>query len=195
MSRPLVFRSLIVLVICLVVLAGLVVSHGVSRPPPALTNATPDEVSRVAIAYTTSHYQMLATPQVLLNRPPSKAEVTTLGLGDLTMNTIEQPPLTLVILKGDFGYGSNPGSADPALLASRRFQYIGYVFDRWAGVPMLAIASPDGGIFRGALNDSALPLVPPVPTAPPLPTPVHPLQHGDIALTVTVPTVFADPQP
>ncbi len=37
MSRPLVFRSLIVLGLCLVVLAGLVVSHVVSRPPPALT--------------------------------------------------------------------------------------------------------------------------------------------------------------
>jgi len=47
-----------------------------------------------------SHYQILATPQVILNRPPSKAEVTTLGLGDLTVNTIEQPQLTLVILKG-----------------------------------------------------------------------------------------------
>jgi len=68
--------------------------------PQSLTNAIPDDVSRVAIAYTTSHFQMLATPQVLLNRPPSKAEVTTLGLGDLTMNTIKQPPLTLVILTG-----------------------------------------------------------------------------------------------
>ncbi len=163
--------------------------------PKPLTNATPDEVSSVAIAYTSSHYQVLTTPQVLLSRTTSKAEVTKLGLGDLTINTIEHPSLTLVILKGDFGYGSNPGLADPATLASLRFKYIGYVFDQWRGVPTLAIASSDGGIFRQALNDPTLPLVPPIPIAPPLPTPAHPLHYGDIAPTVTLPTISAKPKP
>ncbi len=202
-SRSMLIRRMLttgvgVLVLGVVVAAAFGVAAQTRTPmftPTPLTNATPDAVGRVALAYTSAHYQVITTPQVLLSRTTSKAEVSKLGLGDLPINTIEQPPLTLVVLKGDFRNGRNPGLVDPASWASKRFKYIGYVFDLWAGVPTLSIASPDGGIFRQTLNDPALPVSPPIPTAPPFPTPAHPLHYGDIAPTVTLPTRSAKPNP
>jgi hypothetical protein len=147
-----------------------------------LASASPQEVGQIALARAKTDFPVRSgTPRVVLSRTVTDAALPAMGLPSTNFASIEQPPLTLVILKGDFGFGEHAALSRTA--SSEHFQYIGYVFDLWAGEPALTIASPDGGVFRTALNDPTLPVVPAVAVAP-LATPAARLHYGAVAPTL-----------
>ena len=149
-----------------------------------LTQLSPQQVAQVALDYTNaSGYVQNGTPQILLARSIQNAELPQLDRDSVPVSTIEAPPLVLVILKGDFVVNTPRGIASDG---PRPAQYIGYVYDLWAGEPTLMITAPHGGIFRKALHDPSLP--DDNPAAPPqahLGTPTL----GNGALTHTAPTL------
>jgi hypothetical protein len=64
----------------------------------------------------------------------------------------------LVILKGDFDISNMPGAGNiPKSNWHWRVGYIAYVMDLKAGLPTLTVSSPQGGLFRKALNNPNLP--------------------------------------
>jgi len=129
------------------------------------------------------------TPQALLARPIQRDEAPALiheCIPDLA--AIEDPPLMLVILKGDFE------DHGPSLTMTReRVHYIAVVMDVWAGGPILEVMSKTGGPYREALQDYSLPddgkdAVPVCPTRQPRTT-----HYGDIARGVG--PSFTPPRP
>ena len=155
---------------------------------PLLTSS-PQDVGQAAIEWTRNNYVILSgTPQVVLARPVRAADLPALGL-PVTGFVGEEPPLMLVILKGDFDV-SNMIGAGLASAWNRRVAYIAYVFDLRAGVPTLTMTSLRGGDFRQALNDPTLPddgPRSPYPTTTSIqphqsqhPSPVTPLPYGAV---------------
>lgn len=152
----------------------------------AASSETPQQVGQNALDHVRQDFVIRSgTPQVLLTRSITREDLPRLSLPGIPRTTIEEPPLMLVIIKGDFGPSNLPspltGSSD------EQYKYIGYVFDLWTGTPTLIMASPLGGEFRTALNDPTLPIVAtPVP-APPVASPA-PLHHyGEVVPTVPNP--------
>lgn len=155
-----------------------------------LGNASPAQMSDYAIRFAINNHEAVqVTPTVLLARRVTRADVAALGLGCMGENaTIEEPPLMLVVLKGNFSKWS------PALQVSRPRidHYLAYVFDQWAGLPTYRVSSPDGTGFRKALNDPRLQAYPQTESAKnsvcPTPQPVtKTLHYGDIAPGFTTP--------
>ncbi len=146
-----------------------------SAHPNVLTNASEQQVGVVSLAQVKRDFAVRSgTPQVVYTRRITREDAATLNIGTISRTTIEEPPLMLVIIKGDL---SDPKFIGIAIGGpSRQFQYVAYVYDLWAGGPTLITASPTGGEFRIALNDSTLPAVPvrAVPSASiPSPAPLH----------------------
>lgn len=117
---------------------------------------TPEEVEQYALSYVRKHLIVYGTPQVVLVRPITQPERPALGLGcPQAKVTIEDPPQTLVILKGDFDVsGAMPGIANSLI---GHVSYVAYIFDHWAGNYTTYISSRNGEVFRIALNDPTLP--------------------------------------
>ncbi|MHB8645854.1 MAG: hypothetical protein ACYDAR_08715 [Thermomicrobiales bacterium] len=157
----------------------------VARP---LTSASDQDVGQTAVAYTRVAFHVRnGTPEVKLVRSVTNADLSALGLPNVSIGSIEQPPLKLVIVKGDIDDDGHPQVGLQMTQQVNNYRYIGYVFDLWAGVPTLTIASGDGARFRTALNDPLLPTLPAnaiIPSAPPIVPQWH---YGDVAPTVTVP--------
>ncbi len=155
-----------------------------------LGNASPAEMADYAIRFAINNHEAVqVTPSVLLARRVTRADVAALGLGCIGETaTIEEPPLTLVVLKGNFSKWS------PSLQVSRPRidHYLAYVFDQWAGLPTYWVSSPDGTGFRKSLNDPRLPVYPETesaknsvcPTAQPTTKTLH---YGDVAPGFTTP--------
>ncbi len=146
-------------------------------PRKPLGAASPEGVGQAAIAFAYEERRVLSgTPQVLLARPITLEELGNLGLGWSSFGSIEQPPLMLVILKGDFSKAISFGGfqrSEPCLLIKdqpsscpepEHYHYIGYVYDLWAGMPTIYMQSKSGGIFKQALNDPSLPYEAPLST-------------------------------
>lgn len=159
-----------------------------------LIGATPQEISRFAQQYAEHNLKLRGgTAQVLLNRSVKRQDLATLGIGCLpSSSTIEDPPLVLVILKGEFDFGSMPGSQ---VAGGAPYTYIAYVFDTWSAQPTFLLGSRNGAQFRTALNDPTLPeggsdgpLV--CPTEAPQ-TPI--LHYGDVPPTPSMPTLPQTP--
>ncbi len=91
-------------------------------------------------------------PQVLLSRFVRKEELNSLGLPCINFDTIEEPPLAVVVLRGNFGYGKlrPDGVMD---LTSYKVQ----VLDLWAAEATYSAGSYHGGMLRQLLNDPTLP--------------------------------------
>ncbi|HEX2172234.1 MAG TPA: hypothetical protein VHL09_07295 [Dehalococcoidia bacterium] len=64
--------------------------------------------------------------------------------------------MMLVIMKGDFDRSAAPGSRGLDLSAMK-VQYMAYVFELDDGRPIMQLYSPDGRLFKRALNDPSLP--------------------------------------
>lgn len=129
--------------------------------------------------------------EVLLSRPVTYDEMPKLGLGCLgNSSSIEEPPLVLVILKGDFIWNL-PGDSSP----TGHFKYAVYVIDLWAPGAIYITGSRTGGLVKKALNDPSLPDEPQhLPTDCParLPATAH---YGSEMPGITFPTTPPAPTP
>lgn len=148
-----------------------------------LIDASPGEVAQFALDFVQATHQVRSgKPQVLLSRAVTGEDIMMLGLGCMPDSaTIEEPPLVLVILKGDFSPNMPGGGLESAT-------YMAFAFDVWAAKPMSTWASRTGVGFRTALNDptlpegsAGLPNVCPTPAAPAT------LHYGDTAPAPTAP--------
>ncbi len=155
-----------------------------------LIGASPQEVGEFAQEYVSAqHHVRSGTPQILLTRSIKRADISALGLGCVGSSpTIEEPPLMLVILKGDFDF-SNMLGAQVAREANSGSGYVAYAFDLWAAEPMYQKFSRNGAYFRLALNDPTLSgtsLTAPIkcPTEEASPNTLH---YGAVAATPSQP--------
>lgn len=160
----------------------------------SLMNASDDEIQKVAVDYTYGRFNVLSgTPTVLLTRSVVKDELPSLGLSAIDFGG-EEPPLKLVVMKGDFDVSSIRRSVKSS--SPLRASYIVYVFDLKVGAPTLIQYSLDGSHFRKLLNDPTLPEVAPAPNVVNEPaldisplTPGPKLPYGSVAPTVMPPSV------
>lgn len=120
-----------------------------------LVHASPEAIGNLAKDHAQTRLRAQGTMNVLLSQPITREQVANLGLGCLPdFASIEEPPLALVILKGDFTFESMPGGRS---LQGTRFPYVVYVIDLWSGAPVKLMNSISGGLVRKALNDPSLP--------------------------------------
>ncbi|HEX8600801.1 MAG TPA: hypothetical protein VF952_20065 [Chloroflexia bacterium] len=152
-----------------------------ARTPHSLLGSTPNEIAAYAIEYAQGQREVIkGAPTALLSRSVTRGQITALGLGCLGgFAAIEEPPLNLVILKGDFVFSTS---------ASQRYslnsKYLAYVFDAWSGEHVYRLASIDGSHFRLALNDPSLPVAKaalPASCPTQIPASMKKLHYGEIA--------------
>lgn len=119
---------------------------------------SPDQIGQYAINFAASQSRIRSgTPQVALVKFVKPSDLPKLGLDSINFTSGKIPPLVLVILKGDFGWGNVIGSVQDSVKEQWRGTYISYVFDRNTGQYISTISSKDGSIFRKALTDTTLP--------------------------------------
>lgn len=157
-----------------------------------LKGATPEEVGHYAQEYAQATGLVRSgTPTVLLSIPITREKYTALGLGCLPdFGTIEEPPLTLVILKGNLQFFQSSILPNDNATLHGPNAYAAYVFDTWSARPVTLNGTLTGGSFRKALNDPTLPTnenwSPDVcPT--PLPASKKTMHYGDYAPGSTTP--------
>lgn len=146
-------------------------------------NTAPAEVALWAQEHVRSLVGVASgTPEIVLNRRVLASELPTLGV-PFGGRRDGEPPLSLVILRGDFDLNQGlVGFRGNAPATEARGRYVALIYDMWAQLPIGVWVSPRGGLFRKALNDASLPADDPVrawPTARP----------GPGALTEFVPMV------
>ena len=91
-------------------------------------------------------------PTVALVRPIRRDQFESLGFPWINIPDPE-PPMALVILRGEFDLSRQPGghlSPEPA-------KYLGLIFESRQGTMVFLAGSKNGGLFREALNDPSLP--------------------------------------
>jgi hypothetical protein len=165
-----------------------------SRPrPPAsctscnthLLNMTLDQLGDYAVdSLKTSGSLAGASPEVLLTRMITREDYPAVGLGcPPDPSSIEQPPLALVILKGNLRY-NGPGMQS----TFSESHYAVIVLDLWAGAMTSQSFSVDGRGLAQILNDPTLPTTELYHCPPPLSTPM--LNYGDTAPPIKLPAPF-----
>lgn len=158
-----------------------------------LIGATPEDVGRYAQEYAQARRMIrTGTPDVLISRPVTRQEYTALGLGCLPdFAAVEQPPLMLVILKGDIDLNWMPGPVGNIAEDGRKNNYAAYIFDVWSAQLVSFQGSYTGGLFSKVLNikDSTAPQENWNPVACPtqIPTSQKKLHYGDTAPGFTSP--------
>lgn len=198
------FRMLLTIIGVLVLLRGVSDSHsalaqtgGCQFKAHSLVAASLEEIRHVAQTYTCARFTILSgVPQIVAMRHVTASDLPTLGLS-LIGFAGDEPPLLLVILKGDFDISALRGGLlrAGARQVNDHVEYIAYVFDRRAGVPTLIQTSKHGGIFRTVLHDPTLPADSPnqsTPAGPALPPlrelPHQKLPYGTSAPAAAIPT-------
>ena len=122
-----------------------------------LTNASPQEVGQAALGFTQARFTVESgTPQVAFTRSLTGAELASTGLGEINFGG-EEPPLMLVVVKGNFDVSNFVPSRDSGLNPLTKVKYIAYVFDLRAGRPAFIATGLTGKYFRTVLNDPSLP--------------------------------------
>jgi hypothetical protein len=120
-----------------------------------LTSASETEIRQAAVNYTIDHscqFKILSgTPEAIFARPIKAAEIPSTGFGEFEFMG-KEPPLMLVVLKGNFDI-SGFQSSNPR----RSTKYTAFIFDLQAGTPIFSATGLTGKYFRNALNDSTLP--------------------------------------
>lgn len=120
-----------------------------------LVHASPERIAELAKDHAQTRLRAQGATSILLSRPITREQVANLGLGCLAdFASIEEPPLALVILKGDFTFEKMPGGRTSQGI---RFPYVVYVIDLWSGIPVRLMNSISGGLVRKALNNPSLP--------------------------------------
>ena len=121
----------------------------------SLVNASMKDIEDAALKYTQTRFQVLSDNVTIpLARPVTKQELPLLGLPQIDFGG-EDPPLALVVLKGEFDVRNLRRTI--ANGEAWRVRFIAYVFDLKAGLPTLTMVSADGSMFRDLLNDPSLP--------------------------------------
>lgn len=171
-----------------------------SKPPSTCSNCehnligkTASEVGQFAQNYAKQQLRAIATPQVLLTRLVDTQALADLGLGcGVSLTAIEQPPMILTILKGDFDFrGAAPGFSQLPRPVANKDSYVVYVFDAWVDTPMVILPSYDGALVKKALQDATLPdntEVMPSVCSTPIPTSQKRYHYGDKVPGFVVPT-------
>jgi hypothetical protein len=117
-----------------------------------LVGASSEQVGQFAQEFVRYDYNLdtLSEPQVALAKTINRSEIVTLGLGCIDdWASIEEPPLVLIVLKGDFEHRK--------LGRGKQLHYVAYVFDTWGVQPMFFRGSATDEPFRIALNEPARP--------------------------------------
>jgi hypothetical protein len=158
---------------------------GVTKIRPKRTDlehASPETISELAKNHAQTRLKAQGTTRVLLSRPITREQVANLGFGCLAdFASIEEPPLALVILKGDFTFEKMPGGR---WSQGTRFPYVVYVIDLWSGDPVKLMNTISGGLLRKALNDPSLPFD---EESTSLPSQCPPRQPGTVPYGAEVP--------
>jgi hypothetical protein len=190
-------KKIVGLILCLLVIAIGIAVYSVLPAraikgeayshPNVLTNASEQQIKQTALDFVKQNFSIRSgTPVVKLARAVTKASLPGLNLPSIPHTTIEEPPLMLVIIKGDFGPANLPGAS--AQLTDQKYEYVGLVLDLWAGFSILTMASTHGGEFRTALGDLTLPIVE-TPVPAPLSESSAPKYHyGEVVPTASDPT-------
>lgn len=142
----------------------------IKEPKPAsdkrkgrdLVNVSAEEIGEYAKLFASQHLKAKGDQEIRLVRNVTREQVAELGLGCVPdFSSIEQPPLVLVILKGEFDFDNAfPGAISAAPENEResgKKSYVAYLFDAWAAFPAAMYESQDGSRFKKALNDPTLP--------------------------------------
>jgi hypothetical protein len=153
-----------------------------------LQNASPDEVGQYIIReFVPGDLDPRGPVQLLLARPVTRSEITQLGLGCMqNFGSIEDPPLMLIILRGDFADRAGPRPEGSPI--EDRYNYAAYTVDIWAAWPARLTLSHTGGFFRTALNDASLPTEGPSPPTECPPRTPGTLPHGTELRGIVFPT-------
>ncbi len=195
MNRRQVVTGLAVIV-ALVLAIVVTYATNANAQPEGLLNASDADIERAALEYTNTYFEPKGAIVTLMIRSVTKEEIPGLGLPAIDFSG-QDPPLSLVALKGEFDVHRLSRQTDNG---PRPATYIVYVFDLRAGAPTLIVSSPDGAHFRTLLNDPTLPdyleknqtsvRESGVPSAVPL-APNNKLPYGAVAPTVSSPSVAA----
>lgn len=160
----------------------------VDYPESNLLNATPQEIAQLALEEVNKIYLV----------PGGSAEVvysdyiTAQDLPKLGFSTefVEEPPMVLVIMKGDIDTRALQTSGLGR--GKERAEYLGLVYNLRLGMPFTVVPSAKGGQFRAFLND---PTIPEDPTAPIIGPPGQLLTPGPIYLNTQTAGPVATPGP
>lgn len=126
---------------------------------PNLNGATDAQFAEFAADWARHRLKPKGAPEVLFARSVTYGEIPILGLGcPPNYDTIEEPPLMMAILRGEFDVReAGPGFTRAAPPVAGKESYVVYIFDVWAGRPAITIVSQDGAVVKRALNDPNLP--------------------------------------
>jgi hypothetical protein len=120
----------------------------------AMLDASPEQVAQLAIKYSHDTSMIVnGKAEIVLTRKITGKEFNALDLGSKCFPKNE-PPMVLVILKGEFTFNSFPGFS--RLPDSTPLKYVAYLFDLKTGYPASHLGSPNGGMFSKLLNDPSL---------------------------------------
>lgn len=122
-----------------------------------LVGASPEQVGQFAVDYfQAAGYVRSGVLQVLHTRSIKPEQMPQLDLGcPLEFAAIEEPPLVLVVLRGDVNLrvpGNMRRDTPPGI------SYVAAIFDIWSAQPTFLTSSQDGAGFAKVLNDSSLPI-------------------------------------
>ena len=126
----------------------------VARP---LTNASLDEIKAVAMDFLLKNFGTNhETPSIVFAQFVTQEDLDNMEIDAPNFSSIETPPLAMVIFKGDLTpvrmlRAAAPGTPLP------RGHYAALIFELWCGCATSVSVSPDGSMFKKALNDPSIP--------------------------------------
>jgi len=124
----------------------------------SLVGATDYQVGRFAEQYAIAQRMTRSgVPQAVLARSVQQEELGMIGIICPGFPaTVEEPPLRLVILKGDFDFSQANLPGTTAQHVYQPAKYIAYVFDEWVASPAFLNGSVNGGLYRAVLPSADL---------------------------------------
>jgi hypothetical protein len=195
--------ALLIFAVLALVVGAIIIGHASAQDPDrTLVGASPKAIGERGVLIARSRFRTSGNPVVLLSHPlTSSADLPPLGI-DPPSFVCAEPPLALVILRGNFDInGAFPGgrlaqTADRYPLT----HFVAFVMDLRAGLPAVMEFGVTGGKFRRALNDPTLPEEPkadvntirqvgevPAVAVTPFPTTVATCAYGSIVPTAAPP--------
>jgi hypothetical protein len=116
--------------------------------------------AQYALDFVQANYTNGVTPKIRFAQTLTPAQMYDLGLRQPGGPYVEkETPMYTVILQGEFGMAQPGGQPLPAAqkVAGESYSFLQLSFDDTVGAPAVLAASPDGSVFKQALNDPSLP--------------------------------------